>query len=171
MEQSSKYTKIGEWNLSWCFHCEGACAHCPACGGNSCACGCMHQDENGKCAGEEWWKSLQTLEFKITQQMYWRPSRQEVTDYIRLLENLEETQKHWVHHYTLLQVAKYAKWHGIEFELTLGTKDKEHSWNIKLIAESPYEDRGRHIKSREKVIDQMQWALTCAKRDLGLEDE
>lgn len=144
--------KIGQWDFSWCFLCQGATAHCPKGGCNSCACGCAKQRQND-CT--DWWQSQNGEEFENATRRYFRPSRDEVLWQVKYLPTLpQEAKAQDVWGCDLLDVMDHARWHGLDVEMTMKCWSEDNPtwrWDIKLLSEPTGTPR-EHVKACEENV-------------------
>lgn len=113
IERPKNLTRVLDWDMDWCFHCDHPCARCPACNGNDCAGGCTQDNEPGeplKC--QPWWDSMHGHEWQIAKEMYFRPSREELVEHIKWLESLESGLRSFTG--SITKVLEHARWHGVK---------------------------------------------------------
>lgn len=156
------FIRVLDWDMSWCFHCDAACAHCPYCKGNSCACGCTNLDEDNNCQGEQWWESLRTKEFKLTREMYWQPTQEELVEYINRLEVLEGLHKSMIPISNISKLLKYCSHKGLKIEFKL----VGDNWSIKLLEIPDTPERRPHLLTKERAQEILDWNLKRAQENL-----
>lgn len=150
--------RVLNWDMDWCFHCDGACARCPACNVNDCACGCVDRRED---CPKEWWASQTGREWRLAHAMYWRPGRDELVEHIKALEKAqaEDSPALYLVHKPL-KILEYADWHGVE----VGFHQEGDQWRIWLIKEPDDEPR-EHVLCREEAERQLDWEKQRANED------
>jgi len=94
-------------------------------------------------------------EWNIARAMYFRPSRDELVEYIKYLESMDESYKSFVGIPT--KIIEHARWHGVQ----IGFQLENDTWKIWLISVPDKEPRN-NIRTQEKAEQHIQWKKTRA---------
>lgn len=98
---------------------------------------------------------MHSKEWNIAREMYFRPNRDELVEYIKYLESMDESYKSFVG--TPTKIIEHAIWHGVK----IGFQLENDTWKIWLISVPDKKPRN-NIRTKEKAEQHIQERKTKA---------